>query len=130
MRFTFNCYKHWVQLRLRQPGSPPVTLLFQEGVTQEDPLLIILYRVNLVPLEYYLRSVDPGLITPFYAYYVLFEGLARRISPILKLFLDRGPDRRYLPEPSKSMFISDSPNKEEAENQKFNSEGLNINFVG
>ena len=119
-----------MQLRLRQPRSPPVTLLFQEGVTQEDPLLIILYRVNLVPLEDYLRSVDPGLITPFYTYYVLFEGWARRISQILKLFLDRGPDLGYLPEPSNSMFISDSPNKEEAAKQKFNSDGLNINFAG
>ena len=31
--FSFNCYRHWDQLLLRQPGEPPVTILIQEGVT-------------------------------------------------------------------------------------------------
>ena len=26
-RFTFNCYRHWAQLLLRQPGDAPVILL-------------------------------------------------------------------------------------------------------
>ena len=26
-RFAFNCYKHWAQLLLRQPGELPVTIL-------------------------------------------------------------------------------------------------------
>ena len=26
-RFAFNCYRHWAQLLLRQPGEPPVTIL-------------------------------------------------------------------------------------------------------
>ena len=37
-RFAFNCYRHWAQLLLRQPGEPPVTILSKEGVTQGDPL--------------------------------------------------------------------------------------------
>ena len=32
-RFAFNCYRHWAQLLLRQPGKPPVTILRQEGIT-------------------------------------------------------------------------------------------------
>ena len=32
-RFTFNCYRHWAQLLLRQLGEPPVTILIREGVT-------------------------------------------------------------------------------------------------
>ena len=32
-RFVFNCYSHWVQLLLHQPGDAPVILLIQEGVT-------------------------------------------------------------------------------------------------
>ena len=32
-RFTFNCYRHWAQLLLRQPGEPLVTILSREGVT-------------------------------------------------------------------------------------------------
>ena len=38
-RFAFNCYKHWAQLLLRQPGETPVTILSIEGVTQGDPSL-------------------------------------------------------------------------------------------
>ena len=49
-RFAFNCYKHWAQLLLRQPGEPPVTILSREGVTQGDPLSMVLYRITLVPL--------------------------------------------------------------------------------
>ena len=26
-RFAFNCYRHWAQLLLRQPGDPPVIIL-------------------------------------------------------------------------------------------------------
>ena len=26
-RFTFNCYRHWAQLLIRQPGNEPVILL-------------------------------------------------------------------------------------------------------
>ena len=37
VRFTFNCYKHWEKLLLRQLVEPPVTLLIREGVTQCDP---------------------------------------------------------------------------------------------
>ena len=50
VRFAFNCYKHWAQLLLRQPGEPPVTILSREGVTQGDPLSMVLYRITLVPL--------------------------------------------------------------------------------
>ena len=49
-RFAFNCYKNWAQLLLRQPGEPPVTILSREGVTQGDPLYMVLYGITLVPL--------------------------------------------------------------------------------
>ena len=32
-RFAFNCYKHWAQLLLRQPGELQVKILSREGVT-------------------------------------------------------------------------------------------------
>ena len=37
VRFTFNCYRHWAQLLLLQPGEPPVAIMIREGVTQVDP---------------------------------------------------------------------------------------------
>ena len=64
-RFAFNCYKHWAQLLLRQPGEFPVTILSIEGVTQGDPLSIVLYGITLTPLAEELRSADSGLLAPF-----------------------------------------------------------------
>ena len=49
-RFAFNCYRHWAKLLLRQPGELPVTILIREGVTQGDPLYMVLYGITLVPL--------------------------------------------------------------------------------
>ena len=60
--FAFNCYKHWAQLLLRQPGELPVTILSREGVTQGDPLFMVLYGIILVPLAEELRAADPGLL--------------------------------------------------------------------
>ena len=50
-RFEFNCYKHWAQLLLRQPGEPPVTILSREGVTQGDPSLWFCTGSPLSPLQ-------------------------------------------------------------------------------
>ena len=49
-RFALNCYKHWEQLLLRQPGELPVTILSREGVTQGDPLSMVMYGITLAPL--------------------------------------------------------------------------------
>ena len=74
--FACNCYKHWAQLLLRQPGELPVTILVIEGVTQGDPLSMVLYGIILVPLAEELRAADPGLLYPFYADGAAFDGLA------------------------------------------------------
>ena len=50
-RFAYNCYKHWAQLHLRHPGELPVTILSREGVTQGDPLSMVLYGITLVSLS-------------------------------------------------------------------------------
>ena len=96
-RFAFNFYKHWAQLLLHHPGVLPVTILSREGVTQVDPLSMVLYRITLVPLAEELREVDPGILSPFYADDAAFNGLARRRAQILKLLMKRGPDRGYYP---------------------------------
>ena len=43
--------------------------------------------------------------------------------------MKRGPERGYLPEPAKSLFILDTPGKEEAPKREFPIEGLTPNFV-
>jgi hypothetical protein len=42
-RFAFNCYRHSAQLILRRKGRPGYTLLSEEGVTQGNPLSMVLY---------------------------------------------------------------------------------------
>ena len=75
-RFVLNFYRHWVQLLLRQPGEPPVKILSREGVTQGDPLSMVLYRITFAPLAEELRAADAGLLSPFYADDAAFDGLA------------------------------------------------------
>ena len=129
VRFAFNCYKHWAQLLLRQPGELPVTILRREGVTQGDPLSMILYGITLVPLAEDLRAAYPWLLYPFYTDDAAFDGLVRCSAWLLKLLMKRGTDRGYIPEPDKSLFISDTPEQEEAAKQEFSVERLTLNFV-
>ena len=76
-RFAFNCYKHWAQLLLRQPGELPVATLIREGVTQDDPISMVLYGITLATLTEDLPAADLGLLSPFYADDVAFDSLAQ-----------------------------------------------------
>ena len=104
----FNFYMHWVQLLLCQPGEPTDTILSQEGVTQGDPILMVLYRITLVSLAEELRAADPGLLSPFYADDAAFDGSERKSAQLLNLSMKRGPDQGHFPEMAKSIFISDT----------------------
>ena len=90
---------------------------------------MVLYGITLVPLTEELCAADPGILSPFYANDAAFDGLARRSAQLLKLLMRRGPDRLYLPEPAKYLFISDTPGKKSAAKRKFAAEGLTLNFV-
>ena len=71
--------------------------------------MVVLYGIALVPLDEELRAADSGLLAPFYVDDVVFNGLARQISQLLKLLMKRGPDQGYFTEPAKSLFILDTP---------------------
>ena len=64
----------------------------REGVTQGDPLSMVLYRITLVPLEEELRAADLGILSPFYADDTAFDGSERRSAQLLKLLIKRGPE--------------------------------------
>ena len=129
-RFAFNCYKHWAQLLLRQPGELPITILSREGVTHGYPLPMVLYGITLVPLAEELNTEDPGLLSPFYADDAAFDGSAQRSTQLLKLLMRRGPDRGYIPKPAKSLLISDTPGQEAAARREFAAEVLTLVVVG
>ena len=128
-RFAFNCHRHWVQLLLRQPGEPPVTILSIEGVTQVDPLSMVLYWITVAPLAEELRAADQGLLSPFYADDAAFDGSAQPSAQLLKMLTKRGPDRGYFPEPAKSLFISEIPEQEAEAKREFAAEGLTLNSI-
>ena len=48
-----------------------------EGVTQGDPLLMVLYGITLAPLAEELRAAESGILSPFYVDDAAFDGSAR-----------------------------------------------------
>ena len=90
---------------------------------------MVLYGITIVALAEELRAAGPGILSPFYADDAAFDGSARRSAQLLKLLMRRGPDRGYLPEPAKSLFISDTPEQEAGAKRAFAAEGLVLNFV-
>ena len=51
---------------------------------------MVFYGITLVPLAEDLRSADPGLLSPFYAYDAAFDGSVQRSAQLLKLLMKRG----------------------------------------
>ena len=74
---------------------------------------MVIYGITLVPLDVELRYVDPTLLSPFYVDHALFDGLARYIAAQLRLLMEGGADRRYFPDPAKSLFIANNPEEKE-----------------
>ena len=74
---------------------------------------MVLYGITLVPLANESRTVNPGLLSPFYADYAAFDVSAQQSAHFLKLLMDWGQDRGYFPEPAKSLFILDTLGQEE-----------------
>jgi hypothetical protein len=67
-RFASNCYRHSAQLILGRKGQTGYTLLSGEGITQGDPLYMVLYYgLALVPLAATLRQVHPEVVQAWYA---------------------------------------------------------------
>ena len=64
----------------------------------------------------------------FYAGDEVFGASARQSTQLLKLLMERGPDRGYFPDLAKSLFISDTLGQEEAVRREFAEEGFEINF--
>ena len=110
-------------------GGETVTLLRWEGVTQGDPLSIVIYRITPVPLLEDPWAGNPGLLTPFFADDVAFDGSAQRSAQLLNLPTDRGPDWVYFPKLDKLMFIADTLGEEEEVRREFTEEGIELNFV-
>ena len=82
-RFAFNFYRHSEQLLLRQTGNPSVTIQSKKGLTQGEPLSMVLYGITLIPLAEELRVADPGLLSPFHADNIAFNCSSRCSTQLL-----------------------------------------------
>jgi len=104
-RFAFNCYRHAAQLVIRRNGRPCSIILSQEGVTQGDPISMVIYGVALMPLTETVRAAQPDILQAWYADDSSFGGMAPAIAAAMHMILEKGPARGYFPEPSKSILI-------------------------
>eukprot|EP00957_Ditylum_brightwellii_P032559 2467100-Ditylum_brightwellii.AAC.1 len=110
-RFVFNCYQHWAQLVIRQPGKDPVVLHIKEGVTQGDPTSMITYSITLLPLAKETQRMEKEVMAPYFEDDVASTG--RRYT------------MRESCEPEKSIHISDNSVDVEKARAIFTAVGLN-----
>ena len=90
---------------------------------------MVLTGITLAPLAEELIAAELGILSPFYTDDAVLDGSARRNAHLLNMLMKRNPDWGYFPETAKSLFILDTPGKEEAAKREFAVEGLTLNFV-
>jgi hypothetical protein len=104
-RFTFNCYRHWAILIVRAQDGLAIFLFSKEGVTQGDPLAMIIYGILLLPLIQRLKNELPTVDQPWYADDAGAGGTFPELRAYVKALEKYGPTRGYFPEPTKSILI-------------------------
>jgi hypothetical protein len=63
-RFVFNCCHHFVMLLIRTGSDLLLIVLSKEGVTQGEPLAMVMRGVGLLPLISILKKPSPTCIRP------------------------------------------------------------------
>ena len=66
-QFTFNCYCHWATIAVRDLERSGHSLHSKEGVTQGEPLEMIIYGILVLPLIQELRDSHPHITHPWHA---------------------------------------------------------------
>ena len=106
-RFSFNCYRHAAMLLIiRDDGKPANILLSREGVTQGDPLSMILYGVALAPLIRLLKTEVPTVVQGWYADDGGMAGMGRQVKRSIELLLRHGEQFGYYLNTGKSICIT------------------------
>ena len=125
-QFTFNCYRHWDTLVVRNTSDGSGHFLHsKEGVTQGDPLVMIAYGIGVLPLMWDLRRAHPRVTHPWYAD---DAGAGGKFGNIMAHFRDhqlRGPARGYFLDPTKSILLVAKSNVPQAK-EHFSGMGIQV----
>jgi hypothetical protein len=73
----------------------------REGITQGDPLSMIVYGLALVPLAKILHDEFPVVLQPWYANDTAMEDRVSDVARVMDRLKEAGPARGYYPEPEK-----------------------------
>ena len=82
--FALKFYWHEAQLVVRRLATLYHILTIREGVTQEDPVSMFLYEIDILPLTGAMQEADQGVFQPWYADNAAMRGPARRNAKILR----------------------------------------------
>jgi hypothetical protein len=90
---------------LDQPRLPPSRTPGLLGVTQGDPLAMVIYGLALTPRLLDLSVVHPRVLQPWYADEAALEGHASDVAAAMARLARTGPARGYFPSPVKSIVL-------------------------
>lgn len=110
-RFLYNTYKGHAELVI-QGGEE--RLYSREGVTQGDPLSMLMYALATMPLITSLQ--DPDLTQCWYADDSSAQGTFNKLREWWDKMNIKGPDHGYFPQGQKSYLVVHPENKYSAEN--------------
>eukprot|EP00957_Ditylum_brightwellii_P162740 12392706-Ditylum_brightwellii.AAC.1 len=82
----------------------------------------------LVPLAEELKAKEEAVLPPFYADNLSLDGPAKANVRLMLHVMERGPNRGYFPEPTKSMNICDDESQVEVARAAFKELGLEVKF--
>jgi hypothetical protein len=129
-RLACNSYRHFNIFIVRKgTGAPAFQIFGEEGLSQGDPLAMVLYGVALMPLAEHLRKFLPDVLTPWYADDAAAAGGNAEWSAMALKFLKvYGPIYGYYLEPEKSFHICKKEDEAQAK-VAFYAHGLKVQFV-
>ncbi|KAL7462173.1 hypothetical protein ACHAXS_002561, partial [Conticribra weissflogii] len=113
-RFAFNCYRHSIQVCIRQHNSPATIIPGNEGIQQGDPLSMILYGLALTPLIERVHTkhssifLSENFLDPWYADDATIVASVSDTIIIVQAIQTLGPIYGYYIQPEKSFHICSS----------------------
>ena len=127
-RFAFNSYRHFNLVIVRRGGGEEAhVILHKNGLSQGDPLAMILYGCALLPLVEEVKRAVPEAITPWYADDSAAVGNLVDCAMCLEVLKEKGPLYGYFPEAEKTRVIC-TEEDEPAAKTAFYSRGLMVDF--